>query len=69
MNNELTPDRALVGELSTQLQEAMQARTNMGVSLRLAEARLRRAEAEVEALRIKRDEPKDPAPRSPRKQS
>ena len=43
---ELTPEKALIGELSTQLQEAMQARTNLGVSLRLAQARISELETE-----------------------
>lgn len=48
---ELARFRALVGELSTQLQEAIQARTNLGVSLRLSEAREGALEAEIAALR------------------
>ena len=45
---ELAQARALNGELSTQLQEAIQARTNMGVSLRLAQARIQELESETE---------------------
>lgn len=47
-----TPDRALVGELSQQLQEAIQARTSLGVSLRLAEAKIKDLEEEISTLKI-----------------
>jgi len=46
---ELTPDRALVGELSLQLQEAVQARTQLGVALRLSEGRARELEEALSA--------------------
>lgn len=46
---ELTPDRALVGELSLQLQEAVQARTQLGVALRLSESRVRELEEALSA--------------------
>ena len=48
---DLTPDRALIGELSQQLQEAVQARTSLGVSLRLAEARIKDLEEENAGLK------------------
>lgn len=51
LSQELARTRALIGELSVQLQEAIQARTNLGVSLRLAEARLVILEAENAALK------------------
>lgn len=38
--------KALVGEMTTQLQEAINARTNMGVSLRLMEAQIRELQQE-----------------------
>ena len=47
MAQDLARVRALVGELSVQLQEATQARTNMGVSLRLMEAQLRVANERI----------------------
>lgn len=48
---DLSLDRALVGELAQQLQEAVQARTSLGVSLRLADARIKDLEEENAALK------------------
>jgi hypothetical protein len=48
---DLSPDRALVGELSQQLQEAVQARTQLGVALRLSEGRVRELEGAHSASR------------------
>ena len=57
LSQELARSRALAGELATQLNEAIQARTNLGVSLRLAEVRLGVLEAENAALKEAATEP------------
>jgi len=53
----MDPQKALIGELTTQLNEAIQARTNMGVSFRLMEARLLEAEAKVKEMETRKARP------------
>lgn len=62
LRQELALAKAMNGELSQQLRDERVARTNAGVSMRLAEQRIAALEGEVAELKAKLKRPAKPKP-------